>query len=51
MKRKTKIGFWNVKEEAMEMGKTWGEVTRLANNRNRWRSFTDALCSSGSNRN
>jgi hypothetical protein len=45
MKRKT------IEEEAMEMGKTWGEVKRLANNRTRWRSFTDALCSSGSNRN
>jgi hypothetical protein len=50
MKRKTKIGFWN-EEEATEMGKTWGVVKRLANNRTRWRSFTDALCSSGSNRN
>jgi hypothetical protein len=40
-----------IEEEAMEMGKTWGEVKRLANNRTRWRSFIDALCSSGSNRN
>jgi hypothetical protein len=40
-----------IEDEAMEMGKTWGEVKRLANNRTRWKSFTDALCSSGSNRN
>jgi hypothetical protein len=35
-----------VEEEAAEMGKTWKEVKRLANNRTRWRGFTDALCSS-----
>jgi hypothetical protein len=35
-----------VEEEAAEMGKTWKEVKRLANNRTRWRCFTDALCSS-----
>jgi hypothetical protein len=35
-----------VEEEAAEMGKTWKEVKRLANNRGRWRGFTDALCSS-----
>jgi hypothetical protein len=40
-----------IEDETMEMGKTWGEVKRLANNRTRWKSFTDALCSSGSNRN
>jgi hypothetical protein len=35
-----------VEEEAAVMGKTWKEVKRLANNRTRWRCFTDALCSS-----
>jgi hypothetical protein len=35
-----------VEEEAAEMGKTWKEVKRLANNRTQWRGFTDALCSS-----
>jgi hypothetical protein len=40
-----------IEEEAMEVGKTWGEVKEAGYNRTRWRSFTDALCSSGSNRN
>jgi hypothetical protein len=35
-----------VEEEAAEMGKTWKEVKRLADNRTRWRGFTDALCCS-----
>jgi hypothetical protein len=35
-----------VEEEAADMGKTWKEVKRLANNRTRWRGFTDSLCSS-----
>jgi hypothetical protein len=35
-----------VEEEAAVMGKTWKEVNRSANNRTRWRGFTDALCSS-----
>jgi hypothetical protein len=35
-----------VEEAAAVMGKTWKEVKRLANNRTRWRCFTDALCSS-----
>jgi hypothetical protein len=35
-----------VEEEAAEMGKTWKEVKRPANNRTRCRGFTDALCSS-----
>jgi hypothetical protein len=33
----------------MEAGTTWSEV-RLAVDRTRWRRFTDALCSRGSNR-
>jgi hypothetical protein len=28
-----------IEDEAMEMGKTWGEVKRLANNRTRWKKF------------
>jgi hypothetical protein len=36
----------NTVEEAAVLGKTWKEVKRLANNRTRWRCFTDALCSS-----
>jgi hypothetical protein len=40
-----------VEEEAREAGKTWNEVKRLAINRTRWRSFTDALCSRRSYRN
>jgi hypothetical protein len=36
----------NLEEKAAEMGKTWKEVTRMANNHTRWRCFTDALCSS-----
>jgi hypothetical protein len=35
-----------VEEEAAEMEITWKEVKRLANNRTRWRGFTDVLCSS-----
>jgi hypothetical protein len=39
-----------VEEEAAVMGKIWKEVKRLANNRTRWRCFTDALCSVRSDR-
>lgn len=39
-----------VEEEAMEAGKTWSEVKRLAVNRTRWKVFTAALCSTRSNR-
>jgi hypothetical protein len=49
--RQKKTWRKTIEEEAMEVGKTWGEVKRLANNRTRRRSFTDALCPSGSNRN
>jgi hypothetical protein len=38
-------------EEDREAGKTWNEIKRLAINRIRWRSFTDALCSRRSHRN
>jgi hypothetical protein len=40
-----------VEEEAMEVGKTWSEIKRIAVDRIRWKSFTDALRSRGSNRN
>jgi hypothetical protein len=40
-----------VEEEATEVGKTWSEVKRIADNRMQWKLFTDALCSRGSNRN
>jgi hypothetical protein len=40
-----------VEEEAMEVGKTWNEVKRIAVDWIRWKRFTDALCSRGSNRN
>jgi len=42
VKRITKIGIWN--NEALEEGKSWGEVKKLARNRIRWRRFVDALC-------
>jgi hypothetical protein len=35
----------------MEVGKTWREIKRLANNQARWRRFTDALCSRVNDRN
>jgi hypothetical protein len=31
----------------METGKSWSEVKRIAGDRKRWKSFTDALCSRG----
>jgi hypothetical protein len=40
-----------VKEEIMEVAKTWSKVKRIAVNRIRWKHFMDALCSRGSNRN
>jgi hypothetical protein len=40
-----------IEDEAMKAGKTWSEVKRLGVDRTRWRRFTDALCSRGSNRN
>jgi len=33
-----------VHNEALEEGKSWGEVKKLARNRIRWRCFVDALC-------
>jgi hypothetical protein len=40
----------SVEEEIGEKGKTWREVKRLANDRTKWKNFTLALCSEGSNR-
>jgi hypothetical protein len=34
----------SVHNEALEEGKSCGEVKKLARNRIRWRSFVDALC-------
>ena len=34
----------SVHNEALEEGKSWGEVKKLARNRIRWRRFVDALC-------
>jgi len=34
----------SVHNEALEEGKSWGEVKKLARNRIRWRCFVDALC-------
>jgi hypothetical protein len=44
--RKTWKKMAEEEAEAAVIGKTWKEVKRLANNRTRWRCFTDALCSS-----
>jgi hypothetical protein len=50
MKRKMKIGIWNVQtlrsvhNEALGEGKSWGEVKQLARNRIRWQRFVDAIC-------
>jgi hypothetical protein len=33
-----------VHNEALEKGKSWNEVTRMAGNKTRWRCFVDALC-------
>jgi len=34
----------SVHSEALEEGKSWGEVKQLARNRIRWQRFVDALC-------
>jgi hypothetical protein len=34
-----------IEEETTEMGKTWREIKAFANQRKRWKSFTEALCS------
>jgi len=40
-----------VHNEALEKGKSWSEVKRMAVNRTRWRCFVDALCPLKDNRN
>jgi hypothetical protein len=34
----------SVHNEALEEGKSWGDVRKLARKRIRWRSFVEALC-------
>jgi hypothetical protein len=36
--------------EALEKGKRWSEVERMARDRTRWRRFVDALCPIRDNR-
>ena len=40
-------GTWRrtVQDEMNKIGKSWNEVKAVANNRVRWKSLTDALCS------
>ena len=40
-----------VHNEALEKGKSWSEVKRMAGNRTRWRCFVDAVCPLRDNRN
>jgi len=40
-----------VHSEALEKGKSWSGVKRMARNRTRWRCFVDALCPLRDNRN
>ena len=44
------LGTWRRTGEAEmeEAGKTWNELRWLAHDRSGWRSFVDALCSTGS---
>ena len=46
------LGTWRrtVENEMKEAGKTWNELTWLAQDRDAWRSFVGALCSRGSER-
>jgi hypothetical protein len=39
-----------VQNDALEKGKSWSEVKRMARDRTRWRRFVDALCPIGNNR-
>jgi hypothetical protein len=41
----------SVHNEALEKGKSWSEVKRMAGDRTRWRRFVDALCPIRDNRN
>jgi hypothetical protein len=40
-----------VYNEALENGKSWSEVKRMARNRTRWQCFVDAPCPPRDNRN
>jgi hypothetical protein len=40
----------SVQNEALEKGKSWSEVMRMARDRTRWRRFVDALCPIRDNR-
>jgi hypothetical protein len=55
MKWKTRIGFWNVgrtiEEEIRNTGRSWYEVMGRDGDRNAWKLFMDALCSTRSKRN
>jgi hypothetical protein len=45
---KTRIWFWNVRtieEEIRNTGRSWNEVKGIAGDRNAWKLFMDALCS------
>ena len=46
-KRGRPLGTWRrtVEEEMKEAGKTWNELSWLAQDRDEWRSFVVALCS------
>ena len=56
-KQITKIGCWNIttlrliEEEIRGKNKTWREVKAIATQRERWKSFTYALCSKRNDRN
>jgi hypothetical protein len=53
MKWKTRVGFWNVRrieEEIRNAGRSWNEVVGIAGDRNAWKLFMDALCSTRSTR-
>jgi hypothetical protein len=39
-----------VHNEALEKGKSWSEVKRMARDRTRWQRFVDAVCPIGDNR-
>jgi len=41
----------SAQNEALEKGKSWNEVKRMAGNRTRWRCFVNALCPLRDNRN
>jgi len=46
-KRRERPGLtWRrtIRNEAVEKGKSWNEVKRMAGSRTRWRCFVDALC-------